>query len=155
MTNTCITQIKSTAPGEAVFMQVNGGDIRNGGGGPTVATGFCGKWFNLKVAINPATLVTQVWVNNCLKDTGTKTRNPYLVFQERRLRLQCGPLPANRRPPSVNPYRQLAEVVAPHVAKRATGFLERVDVAQNHLERPRRDESVESLEPFPTVIPVE
>ncbi len=71
MTNTCITQIKSTGPGEAVFMQVNGGDLRNGGGGPTVATGLYNQWLNLKVAIDPATRVTRVWINNCLKDTGT------------------------------------------------------------------------------------
>lgn len=68
----CIMQVKGEAPigGEAVYLQVNGGNLRNSVQKAFLTNSY-DKWMNIKTAYNTATRVGRVWVNNCLLYTTT------------------------------------------------------------------------------------
>jgi hypothetical protein len=51
-----------------VYLQVNGGDMRQLTG-PPFLTGIYGKWYNLKVIVDTAAATGKVYINNCLKQT--------------------------------------------------------------------------------------
>ena len=65
--HTTIMQVHTTATGAGpVYLRVDGGAIHPLNG-PNFVTGLMDKWFNLKVAFDPMTLSTTIWVNNCQK----------------------------------------------------------------------------------------
>ena len=65
---TAIMQIKSNTGGEPIYLQVTtSGTIRNNGDGTPLATGMAEKWFNWKAHFNPATGVSQAYINDQLK----------------------------------------------------------------------------------------
>jgi hypothetical protein len=68
--HTTIFQVHTTASGAGpVYLRVDDGDIHPLNGGVFVS-GLYDKWFNLKVAIDPATLQATIWINNCQKLKG-------------------------------------------------------------------------------------
>jgi hypothetical protein len=73
----CIMQVKGNAPegGEAMYLQVNGGDLRNSVQ-RAFLPGVYGTWMNVKTAYNTSTHVGRVWINNCLKYTTTYNGTP-------------------------------------------------------------------------------
>jgi hypothetical protein len=77
---TCIMQIHTTTTGGGpVGLRLNGGNLVNNGNltavtGSTVPGGIVNTWFNMKVALNAATLQVQIYINNCLKTTYTGGR---------------------------------------------------------------------------------
>jgi hypothetical protein len=64
---TTIFQVHHTTTGAGpVYLQVNGGTLRELNG-QVVVSNIIGKWFNLKVAFDPATANATIYVNNCQK----------------------------------------------------------------------------------------
>jgi hypothetical protein len=69
--NSVVMQVHTTAKGIGpVYLVVNGTNV------PPLSLpgGMLDKWFNLKVAFNAATLKSDLYVNNCLKNTITGIR---------------------------------------------------------------------------------
>jgi hypothetical protein len=75
LNHTCIMQIHNVGAAIAVYLQSNGGNLRNSVGQDFLKD-YYGKWFNLKVAFNPDTLQARVWVNNCLMLSPKSPRGP-------------------------------------------------------------------------------
>jgi hypothetical protein len=75
-----IMQIHTTTTGGGpVGLRLGGGNLVNNGAltvvtGSSVPGGIVNTWFNMKVALNVATLQVQIYVNNCLKSTYTGAR---------------------------------------------------------------------------------
>jgi hypothetical protein len=73
-THTALFQVHQTAtapggPGAGpVYLRVDMGDLHELNGQPVVS-GIYDKWFNLKVAFDPATADATIWINNCQKLT--------------------------------------------------------------------------------------
>jgi hypothetical protein len=78
-THTALFQVHQTTstpggPGAGpVYLRVDTGDLHELDGQPVVSAIY-GKWFNLKVAFDPATASATVWINNCQKLTLTNNR---------------------------------------------------------------------------------
>lgn len=69
-----IMQVHTTASGAGpVYLRVDNGNLHRLNGS-NFASGLYDKWFNLKVAFNPGTLQSTVYINNCPKSTGTGPR---------------------------------------------------------------------------------
>jgi len=68
----CVMQIKAAAPGEALYLRVTNGDLRNSGDPPFVHSHY-NKWFHLTVQFNADTLDSKVYVDNCLAQTSHYT----------------------------------------------------------------------------------
>jgi hypothetical protein len=65
-----IMQVHTTADGAGpVYLRVDQGAIHPLNG-PNFVTGLDDKWFNIKVAFDPVTLSTTIWINNCQKLQG-------------------------------------------------------------------------------------
>ena len=75
LNHTCIMQIHNVGAAIAVYLQVNGGNVRNSVGQDFLKD-YYNKWFNLKVAFNPDTLQARIWVNNCLMLSPKSPRGP-------------------------------------------------------------------------------
>jgi hypothetical protein len=70
LNHTTIMQVHTTTTGAGpVYLRVDDGNLHPLNRG-NFATGLYDKWFNLKVAFNPANLETTIWVNNCQKLKG-------------------------------------------------------------------------------------
>jgi hypothetical protein len=68
--HTTIMQVHTTAAGAGpVYLRVDNGAIHPLNG-PNFVTGLDDKWFNMKVAFDPVTLSTTIWINNCRKLQG-------------------------------------------------------------------------------------
>jgi hypothetical protein len=78
----CIMQVKGNAPegGEAMYLQVNGGNLRNSVQRPFLMNSY-DTWMNIKTAYNTATRVGRIWVNNCLVYTTTYTATASWYFK--------------------------------------------------------------------------
>jgi hypothetical protein len=68
--HTTIMQVHTTTDGAGpVYLRVDTGAIHPLNG-PNFVTGLSDKWFNIKVAFNPVSLSTTIWINNCQKLQG-------------------------------------------------------------------------------------
>jgi hypothetical protein len=68
--HTTIMQVHTTADGAGpVYLRVDAGAIHPLNG-PNFVTGLNDKWFNIKVAFDPMTLSTTIWINNCQRLQG-------------------------------------------------------------------------------------
>jgi hypothetical protein len=78
----CIMQVKGNAPigGEAMYLQVNGGNLRNSVKPPFLMNSY-DKWMNIKTAYNTATRVGRVWIDNCLLYTTTYSEDAEWYFK--------------------------------------------------------------------------
>src|SRR5262249_34155762 len=78
----CIMQVKGNAPvgGEAMYLQVNGGNLRNSVKAPFLMNLY-GKWMNIKTAYDTATRVGRVWIDNCLRYTTTYNQDAEWYFK--------------------------------------------------------------------------
>ena len=69
--HTCLMQIKSNTGREAVYLQVEHGNLYNDSDHKHVLLeDATGKWFHVLAAYNPTTGVNRVWINGELKLSG-------------------------------------------------------------------------------------
>ena len=68
--HTCLMQIKSNTGGEAVYLQIENGDVYNDSDHKHVLlTDAAGKWFHVLSAYNPTAATARIWINGELKLT--------------------------------------------------------------------------------------
>jgi hypothetical protein len=68
---TCVFQIHNVNSPIAIYLRVQDDRMFNLATGKTILTGYTGKWFNLKVALNIQTRQVRTYINNCLKETSS------------------------------------------------------------------------------------